>query len=293
MSETKPPGAVPIRLMRPDDLGAAHELRALAGWNQSERDWRGFLAYEPEGCFVAELGGRVVGTATTIRYGRHFGWIGMVLVHPEWRRHGIGSALLRHAIASLHAAGVDTVKLDATPQGRTVYLPLGFTDEYDLARYEGVAPAAPPAAGAGIGIGPWLETDDAAVVALDAEAFGAERGRVLRTLARRHPELAWVARKDGQVAGCLCGRIGATTVQVGPWVARDAEVAAALLRAFFAAVAGRRVFFDVLDSCAGAKALLEAERFTVQRRLTRMFLGPNRHPGRPDLVFGISSPEKG
>jgi len=66
----------------------------------------------------------------------------MVLVDPEQRRLGIGSRLLRHAIAWLQARGVAAVKLDATPLGRKVYVQLGFVDEYGLARYGGVAPAA-------------------------------------------------------------------------------------------------------------------------------------------------------
>ena len=40
---------------------------------------------------------------TTIRYGNTVGWIGMVLVHPDFRRLGIGSKLLREAIAYLQA----------------------------------------------------------------------------------------------------------------------------------------------------------------------------------------------
>ena len=97
-----------------------------AGWNQTERDWRGYLSYDPEGCFVAEVRGQPAGTATTIRYGDRFGWIGMVLVHPDHRRLGLGTRLLKQAIARLQECGVRCTKLDATPMGRTVYVPLGF-----------------------------------------------------------------------------------------------------------------------------------------------------------------------
>lgn len=282
---------ISLRLLREDDIAFADELRALAGWNQSVSDWRGFVAYEPEGCFVAEVDGRRAGTATTIRYEDRFGWIGMVLVHPDRRRLGIGSRLLRHAIEHLQRQGVRSIKLDATPMGRAVYLPLGFVDEYGLARYEGVAPDR--SAGAADGVGPVQEADWPGILKLDATAFGAERARVLRALAGRHPELAWVARRGGAVTGFLCAREGARTVQVGPWVAQDATTAADLLRVLFARVAGRRVFIDVIDPNPAAVALVAGHGFTVQRTLTRMYRGENTHPGAPRLVFGISSPEKG
>jgi hypothetical protein len=65
------------------------------------------------------------------------------------------------------------------------------------------------------------------------------------------------------------------------------------LKELFRRVSGRRVFVDVLDPNQPAVDLIRRQGFTVQRTLTRMFLGRNAHPGDPRLVFGISSPEKG
>ncbi|MDF2959371.1 MAG: putative acetyltransferase, partial [Paenibacillus sp.] len=128
-----------IRQLTEDDIPFAMELKNIAGWNQVEADWQGYLELEPEGCFLAEVNGRKAGTATAIRYGTKAGWIGMVLVHPDLRRYGIGKALLNRTIDYLKGLGVECIKLDATPMGKTVYVPLGFTDEYELERYQGVA----------------------------------------------------------------------------------------------------------------------------------------------------------
>ena len=71
---------VRLRLMTVDDIPEAMRLKDLAGWNQTAADWERFLSADPEGCFVAEREGRVVGTSTTIVYEGRFAWIGMVLV---------------------------------------------------------------------------------------------------------------------------------------------------------------------------------------------------------------------
>src|SRR3954467_8790642 len=134
---------IAFRPLMKADIPRAHELRRLANWNQSQQDWAGYLEFEPKGCFAAEVDGLVVGTATTITYGKSFGWIGMVLVDPDYRRGGVGTALLLRAIEFLKSRGVESIKLDATPMGRPVYLPLGFRDEYELARYEGIAASLP------------------------------------------------------------------------------------------------------------------------------------------------------
>src|SRR6266496_3261092 len=97
---------VSLRPMTGDDLPAADELRRLAGWNQTLEDWRRLLGLEPRGCFVAVQEGRVVGTVTTTTYGRALAWIGMMLVHPEHQRRGIGTGLMRRALDYLQSQGV-------------------------------------------------------------------------------------------------------------------------------------------------------------------------------------------
>ncbi len=78
--------------------------------------------------------GKVAGTVATVRYEDHFSWIGMVLVDPARKRQGIGIQLLREALQIL--SGEETVKLDATPEGRQIYLQLDFVDEYPLTRMQ-------------------------------------------------------------------------------------------------------------------------------------------------------------
>src|SRR5207244_5594839 len=114
---------------------AGMRLKDLAGWNQTEADWERFLDACPDGCFVAETAGRVVGTSTTIVYEGRFAWIGMVLVDPEFRRRGIGAALLDRALEHLDSARVPAAKLDATPEGRPAYEPRGFVAELEIERW--------------------------------------------------------------------------------------------------------------------------------------------------------------
>ncbi|MBK5280119.1 MAG: GNAT family N-acetyltransferase, partial [Bacteroidia bacterium] len=118
---------ISYRTMRSDDIPAALSLCRHAHWNQLARDWEIFLQLSPHDCIVAEQE-NIVGTVTTIRYQNHFSWIGMLLVDPAMQRQGIGMQLLKEALRILEHE--ETVKLDATPEGRTVYLKLNFVDEY-------------------------------------------------------------------------------------------------------------------------------------------------------------------
>ncbi len=283
--------AVTLRRFECADIPFAQELRAIAGWNQTERDWAGYHAFEPEGCFIADITGIRAGTVTSIRYGDHVGWIGMVLVHPDHRRRGVGSALLARAIAYLSQCGVHCIKLDATPMGKKVYGPLGFRDEYDVVRYEGLARAVGAASpGEVFRLQP---TDLASVAAFDEGAFGAKRARVLGSLSQREPPLCFVAKRRPGIAGYLIARPGQNAFQVGPWVANEATIANHLLTSFLACVPGQQVFVDVPRPNPDAEALMASHGFREQRPFTRMSLGDNAHPGVPALIYGTGGAEKG
>ena len=58
---------VEIRPMTAADAADGMRLKDEAGWNQVAADWRRFLALGAGGCFVAESGGRVVGSVTSCR----------------------------------------------------------------------------------------------------------------------------------------------------------------------------------------------------------------------------------
>jgi len=116
--------SISIRRMLPSDIPAGMRLKTIAGWNQTEDDWKLYLSLSPEGCFCAVSGDSVVGIVTAISYEDRISWIGMMLVDPDYRRRGIATKMMQHAMAFLRSCG--TIKLDATPLGKTVFDKLGF-----------------------------------------------------------------------------------------------------------------------------------------------------------------------
>ena len=81
---TAPPPPA-LRALGEADIAFGMALVEAAGWNQTASDWRSFISFRPEGCFLALEGGRPAGTVTTIDHEGRLGWIGMVLVDRELR----------------------------------------------------------------------------------------------------------------------------------------------------------------------------------------------------------------
>ncbi|HPA45437.1 MAG TPA: GNAT family N-acetyltransferase [bacterium] len=278
-----------VRPMEFFDIPRCVELNRCVGWNQLEKDWQRFITLGPKGCFVAQLNGTVVGTVTTINYQNRFGWVGMVIVDPDLRRMGIGRRLLLLGIDTLIEMGVETVKLDATPQGKLLYDTLGFVDEYGAARWEGTASPMDT----GKQAEPMRAQDMRDISALDGPIFGADRTRLIALYLQEFPDRCYIARSGHEITGYLCGRAGGNAEHIGPWVARDRDIAEFLLKTRFAHCAGRRIFVDTLERCPQSTEILQSLGFQIQRPFIRMYKGPNRYPGQPEFVYALSGPELG
>lgn len=272
------------------DVPAGLSLCRAAGWNQTAEDWDLFLKLSPKGCCVAvDDEGEVRGTVATVRYEGHFSWVGMVLVDPTFQRQGIGIQLLRESLHILRDE--PTVKLDATPAGRHIYLQLDFTDEYRLNRME--CKNIDEAAIGNSSARPVTESDMRAIIEHDQHVFGANRERVLKSVFKREPRLAFVAREAEGITAYCFGRSGYYFTHIGPVVARDFESARDVVSAALKNSFGRSLCMDVPQHSADWSRWLSSLGFTEQRPLIRMYRGDNGHPGIPEKQFAILGPEFG
>jgi GNAT superfamily N-acetyltransferase len=280
---------ISIRLLARSDLDFADSLRAIAGWNQTLDDWNRFLTLDPASCFVAEHNGNRAGTAVVMIYGAEVAWIGMILVHPDFRRRGIGRFLMEHCLGHLRERGVRCVKLDASPFGKPLYEQLGFREEWGLSCWvSGGATALP---GGNNRVRECTSSDLGKIVALDAKVFGAARADLLRLLFQQSAARI-VLESDGGLTGFGFMRRGSQANQIGPVAALDPEAGTQILGGLLARADG--------NACAWiphvnepAMAWAKESNLLPKRNLTRMFLRENAVPGSPQFVYAIAGPDLG
>ena len=235
----------------PADIEALARLRVEMGWLRSDPLLRGVLAWEGGRVFIVRarslgvtadgLANLPVASASATVAGP-VGVIGNVTVRAEFQRRGLGKLLTSHAIAWQRAQGARAVWLDATPAGRPLYRRLGFEDiavSWDahaplrdlrlerLATLAGSISAAQAPAEA-----------LASVAALDLAAFGGDRTGLLRALLAQVSYHLYIAHDADDAARrplgfALTRRLEQPWqgIRLGPLVAPDDHVAAALTRA--------------------------------------------------------------
>jgi len=120
--------------MRPADLERVTELAAAAlsrelGDELAERRWRERIAYpfttDPDGAFVAEINGRVIGAAEAIVRERL--WIlSMFAVEPGIQSGGAGRALLEQAVGYGSEPDAGLIVSSNDPRALRLYARAGF-----------------------------------------------------------------------------------------------------------------------------------------------------------------------
>ena len=214
------------------DVPAILELRRAVGW--AAHEWALRLAIEPDSarCIVVEgASGELVAVGSGVAY-PPIGIVGNMIVAKEHRRRGLGRFVLESVVAFLEERGCTRLELFATDQGRPLYARYGFEHialgsrlrlTRDLVRPDG-ADAAVDVVDGTPGI---LEE----LAAYDASRFGGPRRALLAAMLADTARSALVAWRGPALAGF--GWLRPDDDRIGPWVADDADAAAAILAEAF------------------------------------------------------------
>jgi GNAT superfamily N-acetyltransferase len=285
-------GALDIRPIDVAHSEAVSPLSVEAGWNQNLADWR-FMLGAGRGFGCVGPAGNWQASSLVLPLGQKLAWISMVLVSKDRRRGGVGTGLLKRCIDEVRSAGA-VAGLDATEQGRPIYLPLGFHDLYGIKRWHfDEARDGDVAAPAGIRLRPVAMADLPKLGLYDRPLTGMERPSILAHLALRQPGRAWIAEDAaGKVVGFVLGREGRVATSLGPVVA-DSEAIALALIARAAAAAPGPFIIDVPEAHGALRDWLLAQGATTPRGYTRMTLGEAKGLDDPTHVFALAGPELG
>ncbi|SRR6266496_3978774 len=273
-------GAANVRLRRlgVQDVPSALELSTHAGWNQTDDDWRTLIDLASETCLAIEVDGELASTATLLCYGSRLAWVGMVLTKIKFRGQGLARRLLSETLALADQMKIESVKLDATEQGRPLYEKVGFRCEQGVERWE-----RPGTGSSGI-LNAQPHSLSAEHFAADQEAFGASRAELLDRLVKQNGAL--LARR------CyVLTRPGRLTTYLGPCVSQDAGTARALVESCVSST-GTAMSWDLLKENRNAEQIAKDLGFTPQRTLTRMVRGKDLR-GREDRVYALGGFEFG
>lgn len=263
--------------MLPDDIPRLHELSIGVNWPHRPKDWELAIGLG-HGYVARDEIGRVLGSAMWFPMGPKLATVGMVITSPRLQEHGAGAWLMQHVLADTADRGK---VLNATKAAYRLYLSLGFIPRAAVHQHQGMAVKVPDGPERAV---PMLPEHAPEIIALDAQAYGADRSPVFELLFDLSE--GTVLLREGRVTGfALCREFGRGRV-IGPVVAETEEDAIALIRPHVAAHQGVFLRMDTRAEDGPLRRFLHEAGLGLFDTVTTMTLG-DVPEGGPAITFGL------
>lgn len=261
-----------------------HELTVSVFWPHRVNDLE-FLIAQGKGYVALDEIGRPVGSAMHFPMGDDFSMLGMMVTPPRLQAQGGGRWLLRRIMRDCEGRDL---RLNATRSGYRLYKNAGFTDVATVCQHQGIVGTVPQLdALPGVELSAVTADDSAAIADMDAQAFGADRGAVIKALMRVSSGL--IATRNGRPCGfALMRRFGKGHV-IGPLVAESEEMAMQIAAPLMRQSQGGFLRLDT--PCRGQllTAFLNAAGMPQFDTVTEMRIGAHRSATEGLRIYGLAA----
>ena len=288
MTETLPPGHE-FGTMTDAEVRELVGWAAAESWNPGRHDVAVAHAVDPEAFIALRRGGEMIGGGSVFSYDGAFGFMGLFIMHPDHRGHGLGATLWHHRLARMRARlrPDAAVGMDGVFRMAPFYARGGFVLAYRDLRFDGVAPEGPDD-----GLLPIEAVGFDAVERYDRRHVAAPRAAFLRGWVAPDDVHSAVLVEDHEVVGMAVLRPCRDGHRFGPVHADRPDVAERLIRGLMGRVAGEPVQIDVPEPNAPGLDIVARLGMTESFGCARMYHGPD--PQLPvDRLYGVTSFEFG
>jgi GNAT superfamily N-acetyltransferase len=275
---------------------------AAEGWNPGLNDlslvWKiqpqAFIALRHKGELIA--GGSVLayGASSTERLGQS-GFMGLFIVHKDYRSRGLGSLLWQHRLEILRQRllPASPIGMDGVLEMVPFYQRGGFVFSHNDCRYEGLAKSDSNfSAGFLSHVQALDQVPFALLLDFDTRHTAGARETFLRAWTDQPGAIALADYRDQQLGGYAMLRPCRKGYKIGPFFAESPAIAEKLLFALMARIPGQPMAIDIPECNSAALALAEHAGLHRTFACAKMY-----HGAMPELplhqVFGVASFEFG
>lgn len=261
-----------------------HELTVSVFWPHRSHDIDLFLSLG-QGYIALDEIGRPLSSAMYYPMGADFAMFGMMVTPPRLQSQGAGRWLLRQIMRD--CLGRD-LRLSATRSGYRLYESAGFTPVATIRQQQGIARRIyRPDPVRGIELHDLTAADDAAIKALDAHAFGADRGTLLDMLQAQATGV--MATRAGRPCGFAMMRVFGKGHVIGPVVAESDAMAMQLVAPLIQQAEGSFLRLDTPVDSELFTAFLSAAGMGMFDTVTEMRIGPHRRATVGAVTYGLAA----
>lgn len=260
-----------IRRMTRPELDIALAWAKLEGWRPGLHDAEHFYSTDPTGFFVGLLDDEPIACISGVKYGDDFGFIGLYIVKPEWRKQGFGLQLWQTAMSYLQGRNIG---LDGVIEQQHNYKKSGFNIACRHVRYQGSHNNAKPAAVTGIVAIDAVPFDE--LLQYDRRYFPTARAGFLQSWIKQKQGTALAMRAGNGITGYGVVRACDGGFRIGPLFANSYGDAERLLSALLSHIPQNSDFFiDIPEPNQDALKLVTGYGMQAVFETARMYTQEN------------------
>lgn len=260
------------------------------GWNPGEEDAKAFWNTDPDGYYGFYLKEELIAGGAIISYNQEFGFMGLFIVHPNYRGHGIGKKLwyLRRDLLLQRLKQGAPIGMDGVVAMQPFYEKGGFTIAFKDVRYERKGEQLSVSENVSA-----IHTKDfEELLKYDMTCFGFKRETFLKNWLALDQSHAYKFTKNHILKGFAVIRKVNVGYKIGPLFADNTAVAEELYRVCLNSTKGKLVYLDIPLVNKSAVELVKKYDAKYAFECARMYYG-NPPKVNMDKVFGITTFELG
>ena len=260
------------------------------GWNPGKHDVEVFWNTDPEGFFGFYLDDILIAGGAIISYQNEFGFMGLFIVHHDFRNKGIGKKLwyLRRdrLIDRLHSNA--TIGMDGVLDMQSFYSKGGFKIAFRDERYEFNSIKIAYS----VNVSEINNADFDNIIEYDTFYFGFQRAIFLKNWLQMPESKAIKYTENSKILGYAVIRKAETGYKIGPLFANNSVIAEELFKSCLNMDPNNPIFLDIPTTNQNAIDLVKKYHGKYIFECARMYYGA---PKKIEInnIYGITTFELG
>lgn len=272
------------------DLATLIRWASNEGWNPGNNDLEVFWNTDPNGFYGFFYDDQLIAGGAVVSYRKEFGFMGLFLVHKDFRGQGIGKKLwyLRRDLLINKLQANAPIGMDGVVDMQPFYARGGFNIAFRDERY--VFNSDTILFSSNISL---INTADLEkIFAYDVICFGCQRFDFLKNWLQMPESKAFQYTENGKVLGYAVVRKAETGYKIGPLFADHAFIAEELFKSCLSIAPDTVVFLDIPTINQHAVSLVQKYQGKYVFECARMYYGT-----APEIeinnIYGITTFELG
>lgn len=260
-----------LKKLNKSDLTTLISWASIEGWNPGKNDTEVFWNTDPNGFYGFYDNDKLIAGGAIVSYNKEYGFMGLFIVHRDYRSKGIGRKLwhLRRDYLINRLNTNASIGMDGVLNMQPFYNRGGFNIAFRDERYEFTSTVLPCSSNVSL----INHEDFEDINTYDSIYFGCQRTVFLKNWLQMPDSKAIQYSENNKILGYAVIRKAETGYKIGPLFANNKKIAEELFKSCLSMAPNNSIFLDIPTVNPNAVSLVKKYKGKYVFECARMYYG--------------------